>query len=198
MKRFLPLLLSLPGFVSISGIPLALTAVNFLQGDTALAQTSNVCYMVGPSGQMINLNGLCGTPQPVTNVKTNSLPAGSHRVKIKRRDGGSPIVDVMFNGKQTFEMIVDTGASGTVLTQKMATALRVAPVGMASVDTASQKGVKVPVGYIKSMEVSGLKAQDLLVIVAGPDLDIGLLGQDFFKDFDMTIRQDFIEFHPQK
>ncbi|MGF1676550.1 MAG: hypothetical protein ACFCUV_23155, partial [Rivularia sp. (in: cyanobacteria)] len=32
---------------------------------------------------------------------------------IKRRVGGTPIIDVTFNGQQQFEMIVDTGASGT-------------------------------------------------------------------------------------
>ncbi|MHC5830812.1 MAG: retroviral-like aspartic protease family protein, partial [Nostoc sp.] len=41
---------------------------------------------------------------------------------IKRRIGGTPIVEVTFNGQQKFEMIVDTGASGTVITQEMADA----------------------------------------------------------------------------
>jgi aspartyl protease family protein len=170
-----------------------------LQGNLTLAQTANICYMVGPSGQVVNLNGLCGSQQP-TAVKSSSgsLPVGVHRVKIKRREGGTPVIEVSFNGKQTFEMIVDTGASSTVVTQKMAEALQVMPVGIATVDTASEKGVKVPIGYVKSVEVNGAKAQDLLVAVAGPELDIGLLGQDFFKDFDVTMKQDYIEFHRRK
>jgi predicted aspartyl protease len=157
--------------------------------------------MVGASGQVINLNGLCGvTPptKPATGGSGNASSAntpGVYRVKIKRREGGTPVIDVRFNGKQTFEMIVDTGASSTVLTTRMAGLLKVVPVGIAKVDTASQKGVEVPLGYVTSVEVAGAKAQNLLVAVAGPELDIGLLGQDFFKNYDVVIRKDAIEFH---
>ncbi len=159
--------------------------------------------MVGASGQVINLNGLCGVTPPApkpaaastgSSSATQSNP-GVHRVKIKRREGGTPVIDVRFNGSQTFEMIVDTGASSTVLTQRMAGLLKIVPIGIAKVDTASQKGVPVPLGYLSSVEVAGAKAQNLLIAVAGPDLDVGLLGQDFFKDYDVVIQRDAIEFH---
>jgi len=37
---------------------------------------------------------------------------------IKRRASGTPVINVTFNGTQQFEMIVDTGASGTVITNR--------------------------------------------------------------------------------
>ncbi|MDO4929490.1 MAG: retropepsin-like aspartic protease, partial [Corynebacterium sp.] len=58
-------------------------------------------------------------------------PRGNPQVfqaKIKRRAGGTPVIDVVFNGNKTFEMILDTGASGTLISQRMATALGVRPV----------------------------------------------------------------------
>ena len=138
-------------------------------------------------------------PAPRSNVATRPTQAAPtpERVflaPIKRREGGTPVIDVVFNGNQTFEMIVDTGASGTLITQRMATALGVQPVTKALVDTASQKGVEIPVGFVDSIEVDGAVARNVSVAIAGPDLDLGLLGHDFFGNFDVTIRRDVVEF----
>lgn len=117
-------------------------------------------------------------------------------IPIKRRAGGTPVIDVTFNGNQQFEMIVDTGASGTVITQKMATALAVVPVGRARANTASSKAVEFPIGYVNSMEVEGVKINKIAVAIAGADLETGLLGHDFFGDYDITIKRDVVEFRP--
>jgi predicted aspartyl protease len=117
-------------------------------------------------------------------------------IPIKRRAGGTPVIDVTFNGNQQFEMIVDTGASGTVITQKMATALAVIPVGTARANTASSKAVQFPIGYVNSMEVEGVKINKIAVAIAGAELETGLLGHDFFGDYDITIKRDVVEFRP--
>ncbi len=115
-------------------------------------------------------------------------------VPIVRRAGNTPVVRVMFNASQSFDMIVDTGASGTLITRQMANALNVVPVAEASVDTASQKDVTFPLGYVQSVELGGVVANNLLVAVAENQLDIGLLGHDFFGNYDVTIRQNSVEF----
>jgi len=117
-----------------------------------------------------------------------------HRVRIKRRAGGTPVIDVTFNGQQTFEMIVDTGASGTVITQEMAQALGVRVVGRAKVDTASDRNVEVPLAYINSISVAGAKIQGVIVAIGGSALEVGLLGHDFFGDYDVTVKRDVVEF----
>ncbi|MBD2089341.1 retroviral-like aspartic protease family protein [Microcoleus sp. FACHB-1515] len=119
------------------------------------------------------------------------------RAPILRRVGGIPVIAVTFNGTQQYEMIVDTGASGTLITANMAAALNVVPVGQATASTASARNVIFPLGYVQSVEVDGAIASDMLVAVAGPELDIGLLGHDFFGNFDVLIRQDVVEFHPR-
>lgn len=136
-----------------------------------------------------------GTPVSAAPIAPSGpVGNGVFRVPITRRMGGTPVVNVTFNGTQTYEMIVDTGASGTLITQAMASALGVTSVGQVRVDTASARDVAFPLGYVNSIEVGGAIATDVVVAVAGPDLSIGLLGHDFFGNFDVTIRQNEVEF----
>ena len=131
----------------------------------------------------------------VPTKRQNEQPV--YTAPIKRRIGGTPIIEVTFNGNQLFEMIVDTGASGTVITQKMANALAVVQVGRAKANTASSKAVEFPIGYVDSMEVGGAKVNRVAVAIAGTDLETGLLGHDFFGDYDITIKRNVVEFRPQ-
>ncbi len=116
---------------------------------------------------------------------------------IKRRAGGTPIVEVTFNGQQQFEMIVDTGASGTVITQQMANSLGIVPVGRAKANTASSRSVEFPVGYVDSMALGGVTVNKVPVAIAGAELETGLLGHDFFGNYDVTIKRNVVEFRPQ-
>jgi len=116
---------------------------------------------------------------------------------IKRRIGGTPIVEVTFNGQQQFEMIVDTGASGTVITQQMADTLGIVTVGKARANTASSRDVEFPVGYVNSMAVAGVIVNKVPVAIAGAELETGLLGHDFFGNYDVTIKRNVVEFRPQ-
>ena len=121
--------------------------------------------------------------------------SGVFQVAIKSRKGGTPVVDVTFNGNQQFEMIVDTGASGTVITQQMATALRVAPIGTATANTASDRNVEFFIGRVNSIAVGGAVVNNVPVAIAPTtNLDIGLLGQDFFNNYDVTIKLNVVEF----
>jgi predicted aspartyl protease len=164
----------------------------------ALAQEES-CYMVSAKGKVVDLSGICGggrQPTPATPT-TNRNSSGVFQARIKRRHRGIPVIDVVFNGRngtqQVFEMIVDTGASGTAITLPMAQALGVTPVGVAKVDTASQRGVRIPIGYVNLIEVNGATAQNVLVAIQ-PILDIGLLGHDFFGKYDVTVKREIVEF----
>ncbi|MFE4106646.1 retropepsin-like aspartic protease family protein [Almyronema epifaneia] len=127
-----------------------------------------------------------------------SEPAGGksdrHSVPIVRRLGRTPVVSVSFNQSRHYDMVVDTGASGTLITQKMATDLGITPIGQARITTASATDVVFPVGYVPSLQVGDILAQNVLVAIAGPEQTVGLLGHDIFGDYDVTIRQEVIEF----
>lgn len=150
-------------------------------------------------------------PKPQTTIKSSKpflssttvplamLPSKNEVfiVPIKRRMGGTPIIEVTFNGTQRFEMIVDTGASGTVITENIAAALGVVPTGKAKANTASAKAVEFPIGYLDSMEVGGMTVNKVPVAIAGTELETGLLGHDFFGNYDVTIKRNVVEFRPQ-
>lgn len=129
---------------------------------------------------------------------SNELQRLVFQAAIKRRIGGTPVVDVTFNGDRTVEMIVDTGASGTVLTQKTANVLRLVPTATAKANTASAKAVEFPVGYVNSIQVGGAVVKDVPVAIAPSSvLETGLLGHDFFGNYDVTIKRDVVEFRPR-
>jgi clan AA aspartic protease (TIGR02281 family) len=135
------------------------------------------------------------TPAPNQNSKANPNNQQVFQAPIKRRLRGTPVVDVTFNGTQTFEMVVDTGASGTVITQAMAKSLGVVPEGEIRANTASAKGVKFSTGKLESIAVGGAVENNVQVAISGPDLEIGLLGQDFYSHYDVSIKQNVVEFH---
>ena len=124
-------------------------------------------------------------------------PSGNQKVfqaKIKRRAGGTPVIDVVFNGNKTFEMIVDTGASGTLITQRMATALGVKTVGIARAGIADGSVVEFPIGRVQSIGVGGALIRNVEVAIAR-QMEIGLLGHDFFGNYDVKIKKDVVEFY---
>lgn len=132
---------------------------------------------------------------PAAEPKTNSGNPGVFKAPIKRRVHGTPVIDVTFNGTQTFEMVVDTGASGTVITQAMAKSLNLVPEGEIKANTASAKGVTFRSAKVESIAVDGAVAQNIQVAIGGAELEIGLLGQNFFSKYDVSLKQDVVEFH---
>lgn len=131
---------------------------------------------------------------PAKELKTNTSNSQVFQVPIKRRIGRTPVLEVTFNGNKTFEMIFDTGASGTVITEAMAESLGVEAEGEVKADTASGKGVKFSTGQLESIAVEGVVAQNFRVAIAGPGLEIGLLGQDFYGNYDISLKQNVVEF----
>lgn len=124
-------------------------------------------------------------------------PSANQKVfqaKIKRRAGGTPVIDVVFNGNKTFEMIVDTGASGTLISQRMATALGVRPVRTVRAGIADGSVVEFPIGVVRSIRVGGAAIQNVEVAIA-KQMQIGLLGHDFFGNYDVKIKKDVVEFY---
>lgn len=155
--------------------------------------------MQNSSGTIIDLGRLCGNPGRTPTSSSSSPSSATHspgvyRAVIKRRDGRLPIIDVTFNGRHTFEMIVDTGASGTLITPQMAAVMQLRPVGRVYVNTASEQSVPLHLTMVNSIEVNGAVARNVRVAVANGALDIGLLGHDFFGNYDITIKRDVVEF----
>lgn len=115
-------------------------------------------------------------------------------VPIKDRIGRTPVVEVNFNDVQKFDMLFDTGASHSLITRSMAATLRLIPIGASQSQIADGSFVVLPVVKLKSMEMDGRLARDLPVAVASTGMNVGLLGQDFYKGYEVKITDTAIEF----
>ena len=127
-----------------------------------------------------------------------SLNPAFFRVPIKYRLGGIPVVEVTFNGRYKADMLLDTGASGTLITLKTAQSLRLRPIGTAQAKVASGEVIEFYVAKVGSVSSGGRMMKNVRVGIAPPDLQVGLLGQDFYWNYDMTIKQDVVEFRRQR
>jgi clan AA aspartic protease (TIGR02281 family) len=156
-----------------------------------VAQEYEGCFMRDSSGKIISLNeSVCGiNPQ---GLLPSAAKSGVFQAKIKRRIANIPVIDVTFNGKQQFEMMVDSGASLTVITPEMAKALGIVPKGKMRANTPNGQAT-MDVGEVSSVQAGGLEVKNVSVAIA-PKLEIGLLGHDFFGNKDITIKEDVVEF----
>lgn len=179
MKKFLSALI----VITVISVPLS-----------TKAQERNGCFIRDSRGNTIELGHLCGNTTPQTKPKPPS--AGTFRIPIKRREGGTPIVDVTFNGKKSFEMLFDTGATETVITPDMAKILGVRIEGTVPVATAGGV-IQAGIGRVSSAHIGSFVVKDMTIGIS-PHLPIGLLGQNFYGSHDITIKKDFIEFHIRK
>ncbi len=174
--------------------------------DSAIAQDSSDCFMIDSRGRRIDLSKLCGgndsnpikpTAQPPQSSEVRSDPNGKIKIRIKRFRNKIPTVDVVFNGDRTYEMIFDTGASRTLITSEMAKSLSVVSYNHADFNIADGSNVRFPIGEVKSIEIGSFKIQVMPVVIA-ERADIGLLGNDFFGNFDIKIGRSEIELSPRK
>ncbi|MBD2665135.1 retropepsin-like aspartic protease family protein [Richelia sinica] len=149
----------------------------------ATANDPGLCFMVTSSGKTVSLGQLCKVTTPTDTVI---------RVPIKRRQAKTPIIDVRFNGNQVYEMVFDTGASGILITQTMATALKVKPEGTMKATIADGSIVEFSTGMIASVAVGSAVVNNPRVTIA-PRANIGLLGHGFFENYDVQILDNYIE-----
>lgn len=127
------------------------------------------------------------------NTSDLMTPAGagqrSFQVPIKYRRDRIPVIDVRFNDRRQFEMMVDTGASGTMITAEMAAALGVKEAGQTAIMTPAGPS-STGYGFMGEISAGGKSIYNTPVTI-GP---VGLLGHDFFGDCEVSFRSDVIEF----
>jgi predicted aspartyl protease len=179
-------------FWAIAGVAVtSLTSIGLAVGWQSPVKADDPCYMITSSGRRVSLGKLCGM-----NKTSQPAQGGIISAKIKRRSGGTPVIDVTFNGSQTFEMLLDTGASGTLITRSMAKALKLPIVGVDQFTMADGRTVLMPLGRLQSMAIQNASVKNLNVAIA-PDSADGLLGHDFLGNYDIKIKQNEVEFYPR-
>ncbi len=119
------------------------------------------------------------------------------RIPIKYLVSGVPVIEVRFNGQYTFDMMLDTGASTTLISGKMAGILGVETIGYSWGNMADGRNVRMAVGQMGSIGVGQAEqgtVYDLQVNIFECEID-GLLGQNFLTHYNLRMFADAIEFH---
>lgn len=127
-------------------------------------------------------------PTQIIPAKLSSKPIATgskYQAAIKSYRNNIPIIDVMFNGSVSFEMMVDTGASNTMITESMSKILQVKAVRSVPAKTPSGE-VEFQVGYVDSIGIGDNSVEGLPVAIGTE----ALLGHDFFGDCNINIKRD--------
>ncbi|MDB9315474.1 retropepsin-like aspartic protease [Spirulina sp. CS-785/01] len=144
-----------------------------------------------------------GLPSP-SQASTTSTPSESesqgqvYEIPILARASGIPVVEVTFNDTETYKMLFDTGASKTKILPSMARQLNLQSEGQGVVAVADGRFVPVNLSRVNTLTVGELTAQNIEVMYTEELEDIGmagmgLLGQNVFGQFDVTIKENVIK-----
>jgi predicted aspartyl protease len=134
--------------------------------------------------------------EPVPKVDRSLLPvenSSSFSLPIIKKLDNIPVVEITFNGQQTFQMLLDTGASRTLITRAMANQLQLPATGKTKAKTAS--GIsEFDIVQLQSVQFGQGTANNIAVSVGKDELNYGLLGHDVYKGYDITLKEDVIFF----
>ncbi len=125
----------------------------------------------------------------ISPVPSGSSPRSSITVPVQM-NGPAVIVPVTLNRTFTTHMALDTGATRTVLSQRIAQSLGLNLSGSRAVVETANGRVAVAVARLASTKVGEAEVRDLLVTVhnfsSNPNLG-GLLGLDFLRRFHVSL-----------
>jgi len=119
------------------------------------------------------------------------------RVPIKYRWGGVPIVEVVLNNGCAFrfDLLLDTGASRTLITKQMAEFLKIVPSGTCQSMIADGSVVTFDLGWVQSLAVQTAVVCNIKIAIGDNRITYGLLGQDFLARYNVRILENQVEFH---
>jgi predicted aspartyl protease len=128
-----------------------------------------------------------------TSQVTSSSSLDTFTIPIQKKLGGVPLIEVTFNDNHQVPMLLDTGASNTLLTAAVATQLQLQPNGTAQAKTANGT-VNFQVASIDKIRFGAGEVKNVRVAIGQNELPYGLLGHDVYDGYDITIKESSIEF----
>jgi clan AA aspartic protease (TIGR02281 family) len=132
-------------------------------------------------------------PKVVNSPQIATLPqSDTFSIPIAQKLGGIPVIEVSFNSQKVL-MLLDTGASRTLITKSIAQKLQLQTTGMATAKTANGTAT-FSTTTIDKIKFGNGETNDVMVAVGQNDLPYGLLGHDVYDGYDITIKENSIEF----
>jgi predicted aspartyl protease len=119
-------------------------------------------------------------PATIPNLSSAAASRGTIFVPVLTA-GRSAIVTVTLNQTVTGNLMLDTGATHTVISQRLAAILSLRPAGKSAVQTVGGV-IAVTISRLRSLKVGEAEVNDLAIIVHDFSRDVridGLLGMDF-------------------
>jgi clan AA aspartic protease (TIGR02281 family) len=117
----------------------------------------------------------------------------SFSLPIVSKNNNVPVIEVVINGRDRIQMMLDTGASKTLLTKGVAERLKLASRGKTIAKTANGNA-EFDTVQLDSLEFGQGKVTNLTVAVGDNNLNYGLLGHDVYKGYDITLTEDSVHF----
>jgi predicted aspartyl protease len=135
---------------------------------------------------------------PQTAVASSQIsspaPSDTFTIPITQKLGGVPVIEVTFNDNHKVAMLLDTGASHTLITASIADQLQLKTRGTSEAKTANGTAT-FQVGTIDKIKFGDGETKNVRVSIGQKDLPYGLLGHDVYDGYDITIKENSIEFH---
>lgn len=123
--------------------------------------------------------GTVGSGTAVNRNQGSSVPIKSYKNHL-------PVVEVVLNSSERFDIVVDRNASHSIVTQQMAARLGLEMVSYQYVYLASGVPMELPIGLLKSVTIGGVTITDVYAAIA-PDKETALLGKDCFGFYSVRI-----------
>ncbi len=126
--------------------------------------------------------------ETVRSLRKNSTPKSnsSATVPIKSFTNHLPVVEVLFDGIVTFDMVIDRNATHSIVTQQMANRLKLDTVSYRYVYLADGTPMELSIGRLRSVVIGSTIITDVYVAIA-PDNATAVLGKDCFSAYSVRI-----------
>jgi predicted aspartyl protease len=129
-----------------------------------------------------------------TTTQVASLPSADlFTIPIQQKLGGVPVIEVTFNDNHPVPMLLDTGASHTLVTLAVANQLQLQASGHSQAKTANGTA-NFQIASIDKIKFGNGEIKNVRVAIGQKDLPYGLLGHDVYDGYDITIKESLIEF----
>ncbi len=122
-----------------------------------------------------------------------ALQSDTFSIPIEEKLGGVPVITVTFNDRQKVSMLLDTGASRTLVPKSIVDRLQLKTTGSSQAKTANGTA-SFPTTTIDKIKFGDGETKEVVVAIGQNDLPYGLLGHDVYDGYDITIKENSIEF----
>ncbi|NEZ64321.1 hypothetical protein D0962_16230 [Leptolyngbyaceae cyanobacterium CCMR0082] len=116
------------------------------------------------------------------------------RVPIKAMRSGMPVIEVRFNDRHSFDMLMQQDLPRTIITEAMASMLGIKGTPGGFLQIPGETAVPISNGWVRSIRVQSAAAMNVHVAIA-PNFSAGLLGQDFLAYYNVRILANEVELY---